>query len=237
MNNLANSLATVGRPAEALELREKTLALRQAHLGVDHPDTMMSLSNLGQSHYLAGRFADALPLHQKALTLRKAKLGGDHPDTLRSMAHLAATLGKLDRSEQAIAIADECFHRAARKPVDSWILPQCIHVRIRAYQKQGDAAGCRDTAAMWEELGRSDRDSLYHAAQLRAITAAVARNVRPPSTQADADADWAMGWLQKAAAAGFNDSRRLEKDPDLAALRRRADFQKFVASLAAAKKS
>ncbi len=40
MNNLAISYAALGRHAEALKLREETLALRKAKLGPDHPDTL-----------------------------------------------------------------------------------------------------------------------------------------------------------------------------------------------------
>ena len=44
MNNLANSYAALGRHAEALKLREETLALRKAKLGPDHPDTLRSMA-------------------------------------------------------------------------------------------------------------------------------------------------------------------------------------------------
>ncbi len=43
MNNLANSYSDLGRHAEALKLREETLALRKAKLGPDHPDTLASM--------------------------------------------------------------------------------------------------------------------------------------------------------------------------------------------------
>ena len=41
MDNLANSYAALGRHAEALKLREETLALQKAKLGPDHPDTLI----------------------------------------------------------------------------------------------------------------------------------------------------------------------------------------------------
>ena len=53
MNNLAISYAALGRQAEALKLREETLALQKAKLGPDHPDTLMSMNNLAIS-YAAG---------------------------------------------------------------------------------------------------------------------------------------------------------------------------------------
>ena len=46
MNNLANSYDALGRHADALKLREETLALLKAKLGPDHPDTLCSMNNL-----------------------------------------------------------------------------------------------------------------------------------------------------------------------------------------------
>ena len=50
MHNLANTYDALGRRAEALELREATLALRKAKLGPDHPDTLMSMCGLAYSY-------------------------------------------------------------------------------------------------------------------------------------------------------------------------------------------
>jgi hypothetical protein len=48
IKNLANSYAAAGRTQKALKLFEETLQLQKAKLGVDHPDTLMSISNPGQ---------------------------------------------------------------------------------------------------------------------------------------------------------------------------------------------
>jgi hypothetical protein len=99
-------------------------------------------------------------------------------------------------------------------------------LRLRHFEKINDAAGCRQTAEIWERLNRTDADSLYMAACMRAVTAAVIGQA--PSTDATrlaaADADRAMTWLRKAVAAGYRDVPHMLKDPDLAAVRRRADF-------------
>ena len=79
MNNLAYSYHALGRHAEALKLREETLALRKAKLGPDHPDTLTSMNNLATSYYALGRHAEALKLHEETLALRKAKLGPTTP--------------------------------------------------------------------------------------------------------------------------------------------------------------
>ena len=91
MHNLANSYEVLGRLAEALKLREETLALRKVKLGPDHPYTLASMNNLANSYEVLGRLAEALKLREETLALRKAKFGPDHPDTLASMSNLASS--------------------------------------------------------------------------------------------------------------------------------------------------
>jgi tetratricopeptide (TPR) repeat protein len=83
----------------AMPLFEQTLKLQKAKLGLDHPDTLTSMSNLASGYSDMGRPDLALPLFKEALALRKAKQGSDHPDTLTSMNNLAScywSAGKLD---------------------------------------------------------------------------------------------------------------------------------------------
>ena len=71
MNGLANSYQALGRHAEALKLHEETLALRQARLGPDHPDTLHSMNGLAYSYHALGRHAEALKLHEETLARRR----------------------------------------------------------------------------------------------------------------------------------------------------------------------
>jgi hypothetical protein len=66
MMGLANSYCALSRHAEALKLREETLALRKAKLGPDHPDTLESMSALATSYAAVGQPADALRLCEEA---------------------------------------------------------------------------------------------------------------------------------------------------------------------------
>ena len=90
---------------------------------------------------------------------------------------------------------------------------------------------------MWEKLNRTDADSLYNAACIRAVTAAVqAKNPAADAARlARDDADRAMQWLHKAVKAGWKDAAHTKKDTDLDALRERADFKKLLAELEAKK--
>jgi serine/threonine protein kinase/tetratricopeptide (TPR) repeat protein len=234
MYNLAISYAALGRHADALKLREETLALHQAKLGPGHPRTLMSMNNVAHSYATLGRHADAVKLYEKALALQKARLGPDHRDTLSSMWGLADSLIKLRRGAEAVSVIDECVRRAAGKEVQPDLLLDLMALRLRHFQKARDAAGCRQTAEMWEGLKRTDAESLYDAACMRAVTAAVVRAAdRFPADrkQADAEADRAMAWLQQAVAAGYKDAAHVKRDKDLDALRDRADFKKLVTML------
>ena len=78
--------------------------------------------------------------------------------------------------------------------------------------------------------------SQYNAACLRAMTSAVIRatDMSPTGAEkADAEADRAMAWLKKAVADGFKNAAHMQKDPGLASLRDRPDFQKLIAELQA----
>jgi hypothetical protein len=199
MINLANSYHDLGRRAEALKLREETLALSKAKLGPDHPDTLTTMNDLADSYAALGRQAEALKLHEETLALRKAKLGPDHPDTLRSRLGVASSLVRLGRGAEA-------------------------------------AANGQGAAGTWEKLGRSDPESLYTAARFRAVTAAALRAADGSSAganQAEAEADRAMAWLERAVAAGYRDAPHLAEDHDLDALRHRADFKELLARLSA----
>lgn len=100
---LGRSLIGLGDFQSAVELLEKSVATRSSRLGLEHPDTLASLSGLAEAYRREGKYDLALPLYEKALALRKAKLGPDHPDTLASMSGLAD--GYYSVGEYGLAVA------------------------------------------------------------------------------------------------------------------------------------
>jgi hypothetical protein len=235
MHLLADSYAALGRHADALKLREETLALTKAKLGPDDPDTLWSMHLLADSYAALGRHADALKLREETLALRKAKLGPDHPDTLWSMWGVAESLVKLERGADAVPVIDDCVRRATGKVIHPALIPGIMDLRLRHFEKTKDAAGCRQTAALWEKLNLTDADSLYNAARMRAVTAAVVRAADPSpagAKQAHSEAETAMAWLKQAVAAGWKNAAHMQEDKDLDALRDRDDFKKPLAELA-----
>jgi hypothetical protein len=142
------------------------------------------------------------------------------------MHEVSACLVALDRGTEAITHIDECVRRAAAQGIVPKVVADAMDLRLRHFAKAGDAGGCRETAEIWERLNRPDADSLFRAARFRAATARV---LAPDRDAAEAEARLAVGWLQKAVAAGYQDAGRLKTDPDLAVLQDRDDFKQLLA--------
>ena len=79
-------LAEYGKAEKAIV---KAIAVREAALAPDHPDTLRSLVNLATVLLAAGRTAEAVRLHETTLERFRATLGPDHPDTLEARNGLA----------------------------------------------------------------------------------------------------------------------------------------------------
>jgi tetratricopeptide (TPR) repeat protein len=226
MANIASSYQALGRHEEAFRLCEEALALRRVHLGPDHEDTLHSLYNLGAGHAAQKLFDEAFKVHEEALAGRQAKLGPAHPHTLDSMAAVAGALASAGRGADAVPIIDDCVRRAAGQRVQPRLYAEVLDTRLRHYQSTNDAAGCRATAEMWENLGRTDVVALYTAARFRAVTAKVFGAT--DAKESDAEADRAVEWLRKAFAAGFTEVASLMKEKDFDALRERAEFRELM---------
>ena len=104
---LANGYDRLGQHADALKLREETLALMRAKLGPEHPHTLATMNNLALSYDTVGRHADALKLHEETLALKKARLGPEDPRTLASMNNLAGCYSALRRHADAVELGQK----------------------------------------------------------------------------------------------------------------------------------
>jgi serine/threonine protein kinase/tetratricopeptide (TPR) repeat protein len=235
MGHLATNYAALGRSDESLQLRAQVLALQADKIGRSHPHTLITMDKLAAGYAARGRHEEALRLRQEALTLCQAERGANHPDTLWSMRAVAASLVDLHRGAEALLLIDRCLQLAAGQAVKPTLVPGLVELRLGILETNKDGAGCRATAELWEQLGRTDPDSLYDAARYRAVTAAVFRAAKSPDAarQAVAEEDRAMAWLKQAVAAGYKDAARLTQSEDFAALRDRPDFRELVSRLQA----
>nr|WP_164689287.1 tetratricopeptide repeat protein [Herpetosiphon llansteffanensis] len=103
--HLANSLGYFedlrGAYAEAQPLYERALAITEAVLGAEHPDTAGSVNNLAFVLAQQGRYGEAQGLFERALAIREAVLGAEHPDTAQSVNNLAGVLERQGRYGEA----------------------------------------------------------------------------------------------------------------------------------------
>jgi hypothetical protein len=63
----------------------------KTRLGVDHPDTLLSIGNLAATYRNQHLLNKAEKLFVQVMKARKSRLGADHPDTLASIGNLAST--------------------------------------------------------------------------------------------------------------------------------------------------
>jgi tetratricopeptide (TPR) repeat protein len=85
-----------------------SLETRDKVLGVEHPDTLTSVSNLGSVLERQGKYDEAEAMHRRALEGSEKALGVEHPDTLTSVSYLGSVLSRQGKYDEA-----EAMHRRA----------------------------------------------------------------------------------------------------------------------------
>ncbi len=100
----------------AEQLSRRALAIFEKLFGVEHPDTVSSLSNLADLLSKHGQYDEAETLNRKALAVREKVLGYEHQDTsisLNNLACLLVTLGNYNEAEplyrRALAIREKAL--------------------------------------------------------------------------------------------------------------------------------
>ena len=104
-----------GEYARASAQFERALQLRRANLGLQHPDTVQSMTSLGSAYVEAGRPNDALPLHELAVKLSKAMLGPEHQDTLSSRLYLAWAYRVAGHPENGVPLLEDTLKLSKAK--------------------------------------------------------------------------------------------------------------------------
>jgi hypothetical protein len=82
-------LLLLGEFTTAESFLRLSLEIREKVLGLEHPDTLTSVSQLGSVLESQGKYDEAEAMHRRALEGREKVLGREHPDTLTSVYHLA----------------------------------------------------------------------------------------------------------------------------------------------------
>lgn len=121
----AKLLNNLGRYEHAQGLYEaahknilKAFEERERILGMEHPDTLTSLSDLAAIFEQQGKYAAAEKMERRALNGREKVLGKEHPDTLTSLNNLALTLhdqAKYPEAEEMCRLAVDSSEKVLGK--------------------------------------------------------------------------------------------------------------------------
>jgi tetratricopeptide (TPR) repeat protein len=254
-NNLGNLLSATGRLKEAEAAYGEALALRK-QLAADFPSRPEFRQELARSHNDlglllndTGRLKEAEAAYGEALALQK-QLAADFPnqpdlriDLAGTCVNLAILCNQRRAFQAAQAYLDEArpHHQAAlkanpRHPDYRQFYRNNLGVLTSANAGLLDQAGAVRAAEAIRDLGWDPPGNAYIAA--RDLTLCI--HIVEKHEQLDAEkrqaavqfyGDQAVALLRDAVAKGFRDAARMKKDPDLAPLRPRADFQKLLAEL------
>jgi serine/threonine-protein kinase len=204
-SDLGSDLSTVGRLAEALEAEQQALTIHEK-LAADSPANT-DFQHMIASHRTAigwilgdlGRREEAL---RSLVLAREAqeRLVADHPDNVLFQRELAQSIGFIGNAEHDLGHPDKAF-----KTLE---LARALHERLPA-----------EPIMLYNLACINSRLCVLAASEL---TGEAAR------ARGDAYADKAIAALRRAVAAGYRQIKVIRKDPDLAPLRTRGDFQQIL---------
>jgi hypothetical protein len=149
MNDVAQSEYNLDRHAEAVALREKTLALRRAQLGADHSDTLHSAWKLAESLEHEKRGTEAVALIDETVKLARDKsLNSKLISGLVDLRLRHFVKAKYPAGCRATA---EIWEKLARTDADSLYSAACFRAVTAGHLKDrpGDAKAEADRAMAW----------------------------------------------------------------------------------------
>jgi tetratricopeptide (TPR) repeat protein len=141
LDALGESYFNLGFLPKAEEAFRKVLAIREATLGLDHPETLTSRNNLALAYWAAGRTAEAITIHEATVRQCESKLGPSHPDTLTSRNNLASAYQAVNRWGDSESVYRETLaRRRVREKLDSPLLADDLAYLGRNLLKQSKAS-------------------------------------------------------------------------------------------------
>ena len=151
LNQAGYYLYVRARYAEAEPLYRQALAIREAALGPDHPDTAQSLNNLAVLLRIQGHlYGEAEELPRRALAIREAALGPDHPETAISLINLALLFQAQGRYREAEPLSRRAL---------------AIREKTLGSDNPDTAQGLNDLALLLQAQGRlGEAEPLYRRA-------------------------------------------------------------------------
>jgi eukaryotic-like serine/threonine-protein kinase len=128
----------LGKYREAEEHLRRAVALREQHLGRDHPDTLTSKNGLGMALNGAGKTAKAITLLEQVRAAAVTRVGPEHPNTLTTLVNLASAYQDAGRTAEAIQLLEQARDaRMKRHGPDHLETVATLHHLANAYQAAG----------------------------------------------------------------------------------------------------
>ncbi len=210
--------------------------------------------SLGLTKELAGDPAGAQESYRSAAEMQE-QLVSNYPERALYCTDAAKTwtnLSTLLLKEKELAGAMAAVKNAVANFRSSWKLSQYDEqLRPQVYQSYiglariaiaaGDHASLAELGESHAALLRASKQDLYDAAKLIALAVPLAAkdSSLAKAEQREAAEEYARGaveLLRQAVQQGFRDAQALRSEPDLSALRSRADFQELLRKLAESSK-
>ena len=106
MNNLASLYYKTEQYDAAETLYRQSIAIKERHLGANHPQIATSLNNLAFVYQSMQHYADAEQMYTRALAIRAQQLGADHPKTQKVQLDFLDFLEQVVNTGQVDRLSD-----------------------------------------------------------------------------------------------------------------------------------
>ncbi|HEY7679773.1 MAG TPA: tetratricopeptide repeat protein [Terriglobia bacterium] len=115
LNNLGRLYHQQERYADAEPLYRRSLEVAEHIFGKQDPKVGRRLANLAELYCDWGKDSRADAYYRRALSIIEKAFGPDHPNTIKSLKGYAATLRKMNRTAEAIAVEANVLARQRPK--------------------------------------------------------------------------------------------------------------------------
>ena len=102
LNSLGIVCYDMGDYKKAIDYLNKSLSIKKAVLGDNHPSVADTLNNLGLVYRSMGDYKKAIDYLNKSLSITKAVLGDNHPDVAGTLNNLGTAYGSMGDYKKAI---------------------------------------------------------------------------------------------------------------------------------------
>ncbi len=189
MGTIGGIYSQLGVYERAEALLKAGLAIHEAELGADHPQTAAKVHELAELYRLTGRYEDAEPLFRRALDLREAAPGLDPLDlakTVRGLGRVILEQGRFAEAEpfawRALAFTEAAlggdhpevatdldrlgavYYRQGQLATAEPLRARALAIRERALGPDHPevASSLNNLGVLYQDQGRNDEAAAHH---------------------------------------------------------------------------